>query len=39
MRFDECERCGEEYPAHWITCPYCEVGDRPSIERFDKDED
>jgi predicted ATP-dependent serine protease len=37
MDLDECERCGEEFPAVWGKCPECGGGDRPSF-KLDEDD-
>jgi len=40
MELEECDRCGDEYPRSWGSCPSCDCGDRPDLKpRFREDDE
>ena len=32
MDLEECPTCGEEYPANWQGCPYCDSGEKIAVK-------
>lgn len=32
-----CDTCGEEFPANWGGCPFCDSGERPVLKMRDND--